>query len=38
MIEGTNYQTNDPIGNKESVSNANVQELKTIIKPGTNLS
>ncbi|CDT51765.1 zinc protease [Vibrio coralliirubri] len=27
MVEGTNYQTNDPIGNKESVSNANVQEL-----------
>ncbi|ARP40984.1 M16 family metallopeptidase [Vibrio syngnathi] len=28
LVEGTTYQSNDPIGNKESVSNANVQELK----------
>ncbi|MEZ8805419.1 M16 family metallopeptidase [Vibrio atlanticus] len=28
LVEGTTYQSNDPIGNKESVSKANVQELK----------
>ncbi|MGF1752689.1 insulinase family protein [Vibrio makurazakiensis] len=28
MVEGTKYQNNDPIGSKDSVSNADVQELK----------